>query len=301
MVSRWVRCIALLAAGGATALTASVGSAATASRQGVVYGAETAQFEVVTIEVTRARNRVARLVFGWQADCTPGPAATPATSDFAAYVEYRGGYPINKHGAWKKTFDFDKVEDAVHQHFTYSVAGRRSGRNMVGTLKVRLDETDAGGQNIRTCVLPAIKYKATEKATFGGLTVGAGQPVPGHPVLVKLNLAGTRIQYIRWDWEGTCTPGGAVTPDTLMERFQQDFVEGPIVIRPNGSFGKSFSYEPRRDTVTGLIYTFWARVVGRRVGARITATITAGFREADTTGAIIRDCASKPAKFTTKD
>lgn len=297
MVSRWVRRSALLVAGGGMALTASVSSAATAPRQGVVFGAETAQFEVVTIEVTRARNRVARLVFGWQADCTPGPAATPATSNFAAYVEYRGGYPINKRGAWKKTFDFHPVEDGVHQHFTYSFAGRRSGRNMVGTLKVTLDETDSAGQSIRTCASPAIKYKATEKATFGGLTVGARQPV-----LVKLNLARTRIQRIRWDWEGTCALGAAATPDTLVERFQQDFVEGPIVIKPNGNFGKSFSYEPRRDTVTGLTYKFRARVVGRRVGSTIKGTVTAGFLETDTaTGERVRDCASRPVKFTTKD
>lgn len=298
MVSRWVRRSALLVAGGAMALTASVSSAATAPRQGVVYADETVHFEVVTIEVTRARNRVARLVFGWQADCAPGPAATTATSDFAADVEHRGGYPINTRGAWKTTFDVDNVVDGgVHQHYSYSFAGRRSGRNMVGTLKVTLSETDPAGQIIRTCASPPIRYKAIQKATFGGLTVGARRPV-----IVKLNLAGTRIHRIRWDWEGACTLGPAATSDTPPVRLQQDFVEGPLVIRPNGNFGKSFSYEPRKDPRTGLTSQFRARVVGRRVGATIRGTVTAGFRETDTaTGGLVRDCASGPVTFRTKD
>ena len=91
MTLRWTGRAAVLAAIGATAFASAIGSAATVSPQGVVYGAETAQFEVVTIEVTPARNRVAKLVFGWQADCTPGPAATPTTSNFTAWTEYRGG------------------------------------------------------------------------------------------------------------------------------------------------------------------------------------------------------------------
>lgn len=87
-MSKWVRRITMLAAVGSAMFAASVGSAATVPKQGVVYVAETAQFEVVTIEVTPARNRVAKLAFGWQADCTPGPAATPTTSKTTAWIEY---------------------------------------------------------------------------------------------------------------------------------------------------------------------------------------------------------------------
>lgn len=296
-MSKWVRRITMLAAVGSAMFAASVGSAATVPKQGVVYVAETAQFEVVTIEVTPARNRVAKLAFGWQADCTPGPAATPTTSKTTAWIEYRGGYPINKQGAWKTQFAANKVEGAIQRRFTYSFAGRRVGGTMVGTLKATLLETDAAGQIIRTCPSPALKYKAVEKATFGGLTVGARQPT-----LVRLNPAGTQVKRIRWDWEGTCTLGPAAKPETLATHFEADFVEGAVIIKPNGNFGKSFAYKPFANTQSGMTRQYRAKVVGRRVGAIIKATMTAGFIETDTaTGGVIRDCASKPTKFVTKD
>ena len=297
MTLRWTGRAAVLAAIGATAFASAIGSAATVSPQGVVYGAETAQFEVVTIEVTPARNRVAKLVFGWQADCTPGPAATPTTSNFTAWTEYRGGYPINTQGAWKEQFVADGLDGVIQQQFTYSFAGRRSGDKMVGTLKATLVEKDAAGQIIRTCPSPVIKYNALNRATFGGLTAGARQPA-----VVKLNLSGTRVQRIRWDWDGTCTPGPAAKPDTEITHFERDFVNGPMIIKPNGNFGKSFAYNPFANTQTGMTRQYRAKAVGRRVGATVKGTMTAGFVETDTaTGGVIRDCASKPVKFTTRD
>jgi acyl-CoA thioesterase FadM len=297
MVSKWVGGIAMLAAVGSAAFAASVGSAAAVSSHGVVYAAETAEFEVVTIEVTPARNRVAKLTFGWHADCTPGPAATLATSSTTAWVEYRGGYPINKQGAWKARFAGSKVDGAIRQRFTYSLAGRRIGGRMVGTLQATLVETDAAAQIIRTCSSRAIKYAADEKATFGGLTIGARRPT-----LVKLNPAGTQVKRIRWDWEGTCKLGPAAPPGTLTTHFESDFVDAGLTIAPNGHFGGSGSYKPVDNLQTGMTRTYRATVVGRRIGAIITATMTAGFIEADTaTGGVIRDCASKPTKLVTRD
>ena len=84
---------------GSTALIPA-GSAAPAPPVGVVFGDETSQHEVITIEVNPARTKVVKLRFSWTADCTPGPAATPATGTSTGWTEYRGPFPMDATGAW---------------------------------------------------------------------------------------------------------------------------------------------------------------------------------------------------------
>ena len=86
----------------AAAIIPAAGFGAVAPAPGVVYAGETPQFEVVTAEVTPARNRVAKFIFAWSAQCVLGPAATPTTDTATSWTEYRGNFPINAAGRWSK-------------------------------------------------------------------------------------------------------------------------------------------------------------------------------------------------------
>lgn len=281
----------------AAAMIPAAGFGAVAPVPGVVYAGETPQFEVVTAEVTPARNRVAKFIFAWSAQCVLGPAATPTTDTATSWTEYRGNFPINAAGRWSKNFTASGVDGTIQQLFNYRLSGVRTATKMTGTIHVILTERDAAGEVVRSCDSKPVRYTAFEKGGFGGLTVGQR-----NPTLVRLNPAGTRIQRIRWDWAGTCIAGPAAKPETQTTWFQRDFVDGPIVIKSNGAFAKSFKYQPIVNQATGLSDTYSARVLGRRVGRTIRGTLTAGVVETETaTGAVVRTCTSGPIKYTTKD
>ena len=281
----------------ASAALAPVGQGAPTPPPGVIYAGETPQFELVTAEVNPARDRVVRLVLGWSADCVPGPAATPTTGTGVGFTDFFRDFPINKAGRWSGSLNFQDTEGALTQEFGYKLSGVRTSAKLTGTLQVTYLEKDAAGQIVRTCTSPLITFKALERTVFGGLTVGQR-----NPVLVKLNVAGTQVRRIRWDWSGQCTGGPAATPETRLANFERDFIEGPLPIAPAGTFSRTLDYPPFADPQTGLTRRYSAKVVGRRAGRTIKGTLTAGFLETDTaTGAIVRNCTSGPVKFATKD
>lgn len=275
----------------------SAGWAAAPPAPGVVYAGETPQHEVVTAEVTPARNRVTKFVFSWSADCLLGPAATPATSTFTYWKElYRGGFAIKPNGRWASNFRETGVEIGIVRSFSYRLSGVRSLTSMTGTIRVVMTERDPMGQVIRTCDSKPIRYTALEPGRFGGLTVG-----PRDPVLVRLNLPGTRIQRIRWNWSGTCIAGPGATAATELTTYQLEFIDRSIGIKPNGAFRKTLAYAPIPDTTTGLARTFDEKVVGRKTGRTITGTLTARFIDTQiATGSIVRICKSA-VRFTAKD
>lgn len=283
--------------GALAALAPATGLGATAPLPGLVYAAETAQFEVVNAEVSAARNRVTKFNFGWSAECVLGPGATPTTSNATAWTEYRGGYAINKAGRWSTSFKSNRFDGTVQQAFTHKLSGIRTSGKMSGTIQVTLVEADAAGQHIRTCASPTIKYSALEKTMFGGLTVGQK-----NLILVKLTLTGKQVKRFRWDWSGTCTLGPAAKPETSATAFERDFLDGPLPIKANGSFAADFGFDPVPNTTTGITTQFRVKLVGRKSGRTIKGTVTGGFLETDTaTGGVIRDCTSPAVKFNVKD
>ncbi len=282
---------------GSAALIPTAGSAAVTPPAGVVFGGETTQGEVITIEVNPARTKVLKLQFSWTADCTPGPAATPASGMTTGWTEYRGPFPINATGAWRKTLVVNTTEGAVAQAFTYSLLGRRVGGTMKGTLSAMLTEKDAVGQVIRTCAAPAMKFKATEANVFGGLTVGSRDPV-----FAIMNPARTKVLRLRWDWRGTCIAGPAAKPDTSLDVTWRDFLTG-FPVNKSGYFGFTGNLGPESVPELGLSRNYTYKVVARRSGQTIKGSIIASFIESDTaSGGVIRECTSiAPVKFRVKN
>lgn len=289
--------VAFMIVGGSAAVLPTAGLAAVVPPVGVVFGGETTQGEVITIEVDAARSKVLKLQFSWTADCTPGPATTPTTAMTTGWTEYRGPFPINVTGAWKKLLVVNTTEGPVQQVFTYRFLGRRTGGTMKGTLNATLTEKDAAGQVIRTCVAPATKFKANEGHVFGGLTPGTRDPV-----IAIMNRARTKVLRLRWDWRGTCTPGPAAKSDTSLEVTWRDFLTG-FDVNKAGYFGFTGTLGPETVPELGLSRSYTYKVVARRSGQSIKGSVTSSFVELDTaSGGVIRTCASTgPVKFRVKD
>lgn len=290
---------ALLAALGlAATAVAFPGAGAGATTPGVVYGAETSQFEVVNAEVNPLRNRVVKFQFGWGADCVNGPAATPTTPNFIGFTEYRGPFVIKKNGTWSKTITEGGVDGSSKIKFVYQMKGLRTPTKMTGSIRVTFTETDLADAIIRTCDTGVIKYAALEKQRFGGLTVGQKNLIQ-----VRTNALGNKISRVRWDWDGTCTAGPAAKPDTSLTAFQQDFITRLVTIKKNNTFDSGVISEgPFPDTQTGISRSFTTQVKGLKVGRTLKGTVTGGFTEIDTaTGQVIRNCTSGPIKFSAKD
>ena len=288
----------VLVALGAALLASGASEGAVTPPVGVVYAGETTpQGNVVTIEVNAARNRVAKLVWVWDAPCTPGPAATTTTEARTSSTEYRGGYPINRLGAWNRTLTIGPlVDNGVSRTFQHAIHGRRSGGRMIGTLRSLLTDRDAAGQVIRTCDSGPMRLNVVERHVFAGLT---GQH---DPIVVAMNPPRTRVARLRWDWEATCTLGPAARPDTLPTAYVPDEIRAFPVDRL-GRWGGTLSFNPQQEPAgSGIATAFSYRIVARRTGTTIKGTITASFTETDSTsGGVIRDCASGPVKFQAKD
>lgn len=296
MRGSWRVRVAFMATVGSFALIPAAGTAAVAAA-GVVFGGETTQGEVITLEVDPARTKILKLHFSWTADCAPGPAATPSTSLTTGWTEYRGPFAINATGAWKKSLVITTTEGPLQQVFTYAFIGRRAGGTMRGTLNAALVEKDAAGQIVRSCTSPAITFTATDAHVFGGLTRGSRDPV-----VAIMNAARTKVRRLRWDWRGTCTVGPAAKPDTSLDVTWRDFLTG-FAVDKNGYFGFTGSLGPENVPELGLSRNYTYRVVARRLGQHIRGSIKASFIESDTaTGGVIRECASREAvKFRIKN
>ena len=282
---------------GSTALFPVVGSAGTAPPVGVIFGGETLQHEVITIEVNPARTKVVKLRFSWTADCTPGPAATPATGTSTGWTEYRGPFPMDATGAWKKSLVVNTLEGELQQHFSYSFVGRSAGGKMKGTLNAALTETDSSGQLVRTCTALPIKFAISEAHVFGGLTVGARDPL-----FVLMNPAGTKVLRLRWDWHGQCMAGAAARPDTQLDITWRDLLTN-FPVDTLGRFGGRGNFGPEAIPGQGLSRTFTYKVVARHTGRTIKGSIAPSFVETDTaSGGVIRECKSASlVKFRVKD
>lgn len=288
----------VLAALGVAVLASGVSEGAPAPPVGVVYAGDTTpQRNAVTIEVNAARNRVTKLVWVWDAPCTPGPAATPTTEMRTSWTEDRGGYAINRLGAWSRTFSIGPVgENGVFRTFQYAIRGRRTGGRMIGTLRSLLTDRDAAGQVIRTCDSGPMRFNVVERNVFAGLT---GQR---DPIVIAMNPARTRVARLRWDWDGTCTLGPGARPDTSSTTYVPDEIRAFPVDRL-GRWGGALGYNPQPDPAgTGISTAYSYKIVARRAGQTIRGTIAASFTETDTaSGAVIRDCTSGPVKFRARD
>lgn len=293
----WRVRVAFMAALGSAALIPTVGSAAAAPPPGVVFGGETTQGEVITLEVNPARTKILKLQFSWTADCVLGPAATSTTSQTTGWTEYRGPFAIKATGAWKKSLVIPTTEGPLQQVFTYAFVGRKTGGTMKGTLNASLTEKDAAGQIVRTCTSPAIKFKTTEAHVFGGLTLGSRDPV-----VAMMNAARTKVTRLRWDWRGICTLGPAAKPDTSLDVTWRDFLTG-FDVDKDGYFGFTGNLGPESVPELGLSRNYTYKVVGRHTGHKIKGSVKASFIESDTaTGGVIRECTSgEPVKFRVKN
>jgi hypothetical protein len=288
--------LTLVAAGLAAAAVAGPARAAVAPPAGVVYAGDTLpQRNSVTIEVNAARNRVTKLVWVWDAKCVPGPAATIQAESRTSWTEYRGGYAINRLGAWNRTFTVGPLDDnGISRTFQHQVLGRRSGARMVGTIRSVLTDRDPSGAVIRTCDSGPMKFNVAERHVFAGLTAQR------NPIVITMNPARTRVLRLRWDWDGKCTLGVAARPDTLATTYVPDEIRAFPVDRL-GRWGGTFSYDPQADPSGSGISTAYAyRIVARRSGRVVRGTITASFTETDAAG-VLRDCASGPVTFQAKD
>ncbi len=286
----------LVAAAAAAALAGSA-QAAVAPPVGVVYAGDTTpQRNAVTIEVNAARNRVTRLVWVWDAPCAPGPAATVPTESRTNKTEYTGGYAINRLGAWNRTYTVGPtVVNGVTRTLQHQVLGRRSGGRMIGTLRSVLTDRDENGAVIHTCDSGPMKFNVVERHVFAGLTVQR------NPIVLTMNPVRTRVLRLRWDWDAKCTLGLAARPDTLATAYVPDEIRAFPVDRL-GRWGGTFSYAPQPDPAgTGISTAYAYKIVARRSGQIIRGTITASFTETDTTGGVIRDCASGAVTFQAKD
>ena len=284
---------------GAALLVGGASQGAVAPPVGRVYAGDTTpQRNAVTIEVNAARNRVTKLVWVWNAPCTPGPAATQLTETRTSWTEYRGGYPINRLGAWRRTLTTAPVvTNGVARTFRHTIAGRRSGGRMIGTLRSLLTERDPAGQVIRTCDSGPMRFNVFERDVFAGLTAQRD------PLVIVLNPARTRVARLRWDWDGpNCTLGPAARPETLPTAYVPDEIRAFPIDRL-GRWGGVLKYPPQPDPAgSGISTAFSYRIVARRTGQTIKGTITSSFTETDTaSGAVVRDCASGPVKFRAKD
>ncbi len=297
MRGSWRARVAVVSVIAGAALVPTTGSAAVVPAPGVVFGGETADGEVITIEVNSARTRLLKLQFSWTADCVAGPAATPTTAMTTGWTEYRGPFPITATGAWRKNVVITTTEGALQQTFSYRLVGRRTRSTMKGTLNASLTEKDAAGQIVRTCTTPRITFAAREANVFGGLTVGSRDPV-----IVTMNAARTKVLRLRWDWRGTCTAGPAARPDTSLDVTWRDFLTD-FPVNASGTFGFTGSVGPENVPELGLSRNYTYKVVARRVGQTIRGTITSSFVESDTTtGGVIRDCVGNaPVKFRVKN
>jgi hypothetical protein len=287
----------VLVALGLALLVSGASQGAVTPPVGVVYAGDTTQRNAVTIEVNVARNRVTKLVWVWDAPCALGPAATPTTEPRTSWTEYRGGYPINRLGAWHRTLTTAPVvKSGVTQTFQHAILGRRSGGRMIGTLRSVLTERDPAGQVIRTCDSGPMKFNVVERNVFAGLTTQR------NPIVVALNAARTRVARLRWDWDSTCTLGPAARPDTLSKAYVPDEIRAFPVDRL-GRWGGAFSYPSQPDPAGGGISTAYSyRIVARRTRQTIRGTITSSFTETDTaSGVVMRACTSGPVKFRAKD
>lgn len=264
---------------------------------GVVYAGDTTpQRNAVTIEVNAARNRVTKLVWVWDAPCTPGPAATVPTESRTSWTEYRGGYAINRLGAWNRTFTVGPtVVNGVTRTFQHQVLGRRSGGRMIGTLRSVLTDRDEAGAVIRTCDSGPMKFNVVERHVFAGLTAQR------NPIVLTMNPARTQVFRLRWDWDGKCTLGPAARPDTLATAYVPDEIRAFPVDRL-GRWGGTFKYPPQPDPAgTGISTAYAYKILARASGQVIKGTITASFTETDSAGGVIRDCASGAVTFQAKD
>ncbi len=271
--------------------------------RGVVFAGETVgQRNPIVIEVDAARTRVVKLTWGWDAPCTLAATAPAGTDTRTGWIEYRGGYPINAAGAWRRTFSAEtRLASGVSRAFTHRVAGRRSGGRMIGTLRSVLTERDAAGQIIRMCDSGAIRFDVAERHVYGGLTA---QRIP---MFVTMSPARTRVLRLRWDWQARCTLGPAARPDTGASVYFPDELSGSTgngwPVRPTGHWGGSLSYPPAPDpSQPGISISYAYRISARRTGQLIRGTITASLTETDSvTLGVVRICASPPVRFTVKD
>lgn len=287
----------LVAAGSALAAFAGTAPAAVSPPVGVVYAGDTTpQRNAVTIEVNAARNRVTKLVWVWDAPCAPGPAATIPTESRTSWTEYRGGYAINRLGAWNRTFTVGPiVENGISRRFQHKIVGRRSGGRMIGTLRSLLTDRDQAGAVIRTCDSGPMKFNVAERDVFAGLTSQR------NPIVITMNPARTRVLRLRWDWDGKCTLGLAARPETLATTYVPDEIRA-FPVDGLGRWGGTFKYDPQADPAgTGISTAYAYRIVARRSGRLIRGTITASFTETDSAGGVTRDCASGPVTFQAKD
>jgi hypothetical protein len=287
----------VLLAAGVTAPLAGATQAAVAPPVGVVYAGDTTpQRNAVTIEVNTARTRVTKLVWVWDATCTLGLAAPQGTEARTSWTEYRGGYAINRLGAWNRTLTVGPiVENGISRTFQHQILGRRSAGRMIGTLRSVLTDRDEAGAVIRTCDSGPMKFNVAERHVFAGLTAQR------NPIVVTMNPARTRVLRLRWDWDGKCSLGPAARPDTLATTYVPDEIRA-FPVDKIGRWGGTFSYDPQPDPAgTGISTAFAYKIVARRSGRIIKGTITASFTETDAAGGVIRDCASGPVTFQAKD
>lgn len=286
----------VLVAAAATALAGSA-RAAVAPPAGVVYAGDTTpQRNAVTIEVNSARNRVTKLVWVWDAPCTPGPGATLPTESRASGTEYEGGYAMNRLGAWHRTFTIGPtVVGGISRTFQHQVLGRRSGGRMIGTIRSVVTDRDPAGAVIRMCDSGAMRFNLAERNVFGGLTAQR------NPIVMTMNPPRTRVLRLRWDWDGTCVLGPAARPDTLATTYVPDEIRAFPVDRL-GRWGGALRFGPQPDPAgTGISTVYAYRIVARRAGRIIKGTIAASFTETDAAGGVIRGCASGAVKFQARD
>ena len=278
----------------------AAGAPAAITPPGNVFAQEIARDNTVIAELNPLRTKVTKFYWSWDTPaCTLGPAATPTTGTFIAFTEpNRGPMAINKLGAFKKTIKLGPfVDGAITSNFTHTIVGRRVGGTVAGSVRSVMIETDAAGQNVRTCDSGVLTFKLIDKDTFAGLSSKK------EPVVVKMNPARTKVIRLAWDWSGSCTLGPAATPETSTTAFVPDFLTG-FTLKKSGAWGSGGRVDtgPLPDAASGITSDYNYNVAAKRTGNVNTGTITAGFVETNTaSGQVIRTCASGPVKFNIKD
>jgi hypothetical protein len=274
---------------------------AASPQPGHSFGGKTSQGHLITIGLNSKRDKITSIAWAWSAPCVLGSAATAMTSTEAdsELSLFSAAVPINRFGAWRLEGHLLELPDpsGITDRFSGRFVGRRTGDRMVGTVQMQVIETDAAGQNVRTCTSPSIRFRLAGPNTFAGRTSQRQRPI-----VIKVNPARTRIDSLRWNWHGQCTLGPAARSDTTTGTYTwPDYLQGPVKIDKRGRFRAIWTV-PFSDPRTGITTAWRYRLVGSRSGQDIQGALTASYAEMDTaTGGLIRSCSSGPVKFHATD
>ncbi len=144
---------------------------------------------------------------------------------------------------------------------------------------------------------------ADRATAVGGVTFG-GLSSQDRPIVVEVTPRRGRVARVLWDWEGTCAPGPAATPDTPLVKRASDRTN-PQQFRVNrlGRWGGRYTAGPFPDPATGATETYGYKLTGRFMdrGTRMAGTIRVTYTQLTATGAPIRTCRSGLITYTLRD